>query len=540
MIKACVLASLAFAAAAVFAQNPRGVAVPLPVTMAWRHLVAPSGSSTQAGQMAVDAQGYNYIFYTTQGFVDPYTAFLLKLGPANSIEFIDEVNDFAPPSTFIPNAAVVTPKIAGQQFVYAVGTEPLGGNLDFWKFDTSGNFLTGANLSAASNQTFIAAAASANGHLMVVTRGVNGGLNETIYYDCTPTGSVTSVVDPSIDPQAAQYYAPTNSWFVTGLLANDPTGLGAAWRSGDATTGATHYGGSLSGSGTPGTGPYTKFRFYADLLPGGHFALTMNETDNDGAGNNSSHFLIDYEDMTGTPLWTYPPAFGDVAGTVSQVVQYNTSSPLYVMGAADTGPAGFPLQFLISLAPNGAANYTETQSPLTRLYPMVDGFWDLFYWPNSNSTFLEHFFGGDTVFTWGKQYAGSSNDSGADFLGRLTQFQNFIYGSFNNSSGIFIDRFVTGTALSSVSMPANFTAGNTVIATITLNRAVQTGESLWVALNSNSPNVLMPNGTQAQNFTFTAGQTSQNITLTTTVGASSVQLLAIQNGIRRTTTSTAL
>src|SRR5205814_3844637 len=152
------------------------------------------------------------------------------------------------------------------------------------------------------------------------------------------------------------------------------------------------------------------------------------------------------------------------------------------------------------LQPIGTLVFNRAAQPVDQLFAMQDGFWDLFNWSSSNSVFLEHFFGGNNTYVFGKQYTPSTVQ---DFNGRLVQFNNSAYVSHDVGSDVTIDRFVTGTTLASITCQPTFSGAGTLQVTINLNRPVQAGETVTVALNSSTPNVILENSTQAQNFTLT-------------------------------------
>src|SRR5205807_5905474 len=97
-----------------------------------------------------------------------------------------------------------------------------------------------------------------------------------------------------------------------------------------------------------------------------------------------------------------------------------------------------------------------------------------------------------------------------------------------------IDRYVNGRCLTSITSLGPVTGGNNWRVTIHLNT---TGaSSTTVALNSNTPNALMPNRTQSQNFTIGGTVTDYSVDILTAATGTpyNVRVLAIQNGIRRT------
>ena len=495
----------------------------------------------QVGQMATDRSGYCYIPYTVN-IGGTYFGHLLKLGPTNNIAYDAVTGAYGSPFSVISRAAVVSQNQTGTQSVFVVENvvSPDSTVIRYNRFHTDGSFVTAGNVTPYTVTNFVAAYATSDFRLMLALNGTNdGGISHNLsIVEIDPNTGFHGANASMFNVQAAQYDPYYNQWFATGIDDNDLTGLSAVWGAFDGATGAKNFGGNLLGSGDPINGPFSRFRFYADLLPGHQFALTSDETDNDGAGTNSSSFLIQVKGLDDSGVWQYPASgLGSTFGQVTQVVQSAAGFPLFAVGLADDGPAGFPLQFLLSLTSTGTLSFNRAEQPVEKLFAMQDGFWDLFNWSSSSSVFLEHFSFQNAVnnYLWGKQYQPSTVQ---DFNGRLAQFGNeaFVTHDFNNE--LWIDRFFTGTTLASIVCPPTFTAGSSFNVTINLNRAVQTGESITVALNSSSPNVLMPNGTQAQNFTLSPGISTMNVTVTTTAGSYPVRFLGINQGVRRTADST--
>ena len=520
------------------AQNPDGLTPVQPTTMAWRNVIT---GPAVAGQMDVDGRGYNFVFYT-RALPTGNDGRLQKIGPAGDIVFDNQVEFIANTVTWTPNAVVINPRIYSGtvQNPYLISTvsSPGSSYLRLYKFNTAGTDLTGPfDLTATSNSTLVGAAAN-DTDLFVAVDGDNGGAHELVLYDYNGVSLPSDFTITGIQPTEAVYDRGTHSWFVTGIDTTDPTGLSAVWGSYDATTGVKNFGGNLLGTGNTSSGPYTRYRFHTNLLPGNQFALTVDKTDNDGAGTNTSTYYIQNTTTGGLENWRYPSSgLGTTSGVVNQVVQHDASSPIYAVGAADSGPAGFPLQFLLALQPNGTLIFNNAQQPVERLFPAADGFWDLFNWSSSNSLFLEHFYNQSTSFNWGKQYAPTAPST--DLAGRVTTFQNWIDVLKDNAGGsgtdLWIDRFVQGCTIHDISVPSTFLVGNQVPVTINLNEAVPTGQTVTVALTSFSPNVTMPDSTHSENFTFTAGQTQRvvNLNSVATGGSYSVTVMGMNSGVRR-------
>jgi len=521
----------------VSAQQPDGSIPPPPlVTMAWRHTIA---GPCQAGEMDVDGRGYNYLFYIRQNGAGGI-GYLQKLGPANSLEF-ENVVEFIPNSVFwLPIGVVINPRItsATVQNPYVISTVvlPTSSYLRLYKYNTAGTLLSGPyDLNQALNNYYVAAAAT-DTDLYLVADGANATGHELDLYDFNGN-SAALISIAGFQPAEAKYDRASNSWFIAGIDATDPNGLGAVWGSYNATTGVKNFGGSIPGSGTP-AGAYTQMRYTIDLLPGNRFALSTNETDNNGAGTTTSSYQITYGNTAnGQTVWTMPAGLHQNSGTVTQIVQPKDTTNLYALGLADSAPAGFPLQTLSAYSSGGALIFNHVQQPIERMFPVSDGFWSLLNWPSSNSIFLEHFYDQLNTFDWGKQYAPTAPTS--YFYGRLTSFQNWVYVLKDNAGGggndLWIDRFVQGCTIKDISVASSFVGGNQLPVTIDLNEAVPSGQTLTVALTSFNPNVTMPDSTTSENFTLTQGQTQLVVNLNTvgTGGNYNVVLLGMNQGVRR-------
>ena len=514
-------------------------------TQAWSDaLPGSSGVRNTAAGIDVDASGYVYLLYNNStGSGD--TAHLVKRGPANSLVWDVPVQTSSVRGLSVYQV-LVSPKIGGVQYVYAIGSY-LGGGGGFsstpvWvsKLDTNGNDQWGGPVSLADMNlnTPVGAYADSSGDLYVAVAGSQGSQDRLLdLYDIDPYGGISAVWNRSIYPTSATYDPGTAAWFVTGYSSSDPTGgppVTAMWGSFDRATGNLNFGGSSVGSHVNGF--ITQYHYTLDLLPGNHFAMSWNR-DTYQVSFAPQHTLdcqLWVFDTQYNTVFTNPGGSSTSVGNIDQVAAYNTSSPIFVVGHNPVTDPTHPNQWLERYDWAGSQTFHRDQQPVGTLFPVADGFYDLFPWNQyPNPTFLEHYIDAGNGFYWGKSYPSSA---GIPFYSSLKRFQNFFYLVLGDGAqGITLDRFVEGTCLSSVSMPPSFAEGSPVGVTINLNQPVPAGQTVTVSLYSSSANVTMPNGQRSQAFTLTAGQQAMPVTLSTAIAASSYgfTIQGLQNGIYR-------
>ena len=510
-------------------------------TQAWHDVIpAPSGASNQSVKSCgvdVDASGNVYALYVNETSGGPQ-AHLMKRGPANPLLWDVTVSNDAHYSAF---AVLVSPRISGTQYVYVVGWSNSGiGNAPVPilvnKYDTSGNDQWGRSipLSNMLQNTPVGAYADASGDLYVAaeTNQDNGTDRSLSLFDLDPLGGWSAVVNRSIKPQFANYDPTSSSWFVTGFSPTSVPNTMAVWGSFDRGTGYLNFGGSSADSfdGTFLTG----VSYTINMLPGGHFALVWNRDVSEPMGTTPDVLDCQFRvfDTQYNTIFTYPGGSATVPGNIDQVAAYSTSSPIFVAGHDSTATSGHPKQYLERYDWSGNRTFHNPEQPIGTIFAVADGFYDLFNWEDSQCCFLEHYYDSGSSFNWGKQLP---LNLGTPFPTLLKRFQNSFYVLLANYPNLYLDRYVEGTCLSSVSLPSSFPAGSSVAVNIILNQPVPTGQTVTVSLYSSSANVTMPNGQRSQAFTLAAGQQLQGVTLTTAnVGSSyGFTIQGLQNGIYR-------
>lgn len=510
------------------------------MTSAWGQVFSdPNG--VQMGGIDTDASGYCYLFYVTGGGATTTTAHLAKIGPANTTAFVQDIP--FPSGDLSVDGAYVAPKVDGVQYVYGVAADSTG-KVQVWAYTSAGNFVNSFTINNAPQETVVGAAPLSNGHLTVATAAQGpGGARLELYDLDASAGTSTSAFCTDIFPIDGAFDPGTNSWFVTGADPNDPNAVNAVWGSYSLTDGSRNFGAVLTGSFDPSTGNADYREAIISLLPGNNFALMSNDRMYDASSGltNSSYRLTLASRANGTAAWSFPASGTFASAILTQVVQYDATSPLYVVGTADNGTAGFPSTIFEKFEPNGTLDFARGQQPVGTLFAASDGFWDDFDWSTTTSHYLEHYNSATDKFDWGKQYGNATFTfcECRDVSQWKNSVQNSLYFVSRATGGTgqiaILERFVTGPALYSITVPPGFTAGNQFTVTINLNQKVPVGKALNVTLYSSSPNVTMPNGTRSQNFTIPAGSQSFPVQVNTASTGSgySVTFTAIQNGVLR-------
>ena len=485
----------------------------------------------------MDSSGYAFILYITSSPTHP--THLVKIGPSNSTAFDVDPYAAAVETPTHACAALLTPTITGSRYVYTIATTPPGSFQISLCSTATGAVVNTFTSGVANSENFLGAFVSSDGHLHIAAEEYDTtnavGLQFVDYNGFTNAES--EIFDPTLDPQSATYDASSGSWFITGIDPNDVNGVNAFWGSYNVGTENENFGGFKFGSYDSSSGAATRYRFNVDLLPGNNFALTTNVGTISPPALEAWSYSLRLASRSNVQAWQYPPSGTSTSGRLLQVIASNTTDPIYAEGLNDSGPSGFPLQNLQSFDWSGNQLSTASEQPVGALVATSDGFWDLFDWDASFSTFLEHYVTG-FGFTWGKSYA-QSNPGGLIEAGFFKEYSNALQNAFYSvsctNSGLSIDRFVLGTALASLTVPNSFSEGATFQVTINMNRTVQSGETRTVSLYSSNANVTMPNGMRSQLFTVPAGQQTLAVTLNTSnVGSPyGVVLTANQNGVYR-------
>src|SRR2546423_3423221 len=531
-LRSCLLALIALTAVIADAQF---VAPPAP-TQAWRHALLGGANPVGFGGIVNDLRGYGYTFYADgpQNQTNLRIGHLLKLGPANSTEWRKDFTPFD--GTFEPWNILITPKISGTQYIYVIGAGTLDPTSSPYiyvrKYDTAGDDNWSGGISLNLTQSIpVGAAVASNGDLLVAAEGGNASKFFEMYH-VNGDGTYARISTSLIDPDKALYDPGTNAWFASGT--NPADALNAMWGSYNAGTAAFNFGQSSQG-GIVGT-VSSAYSYVLNMLPFGHFTVALNINSIDLTTlTSSATYQLDLLDVLNNNLFSYAagsPGTGN--RTVKQAVSYAESDPLWVVTQSINAPAGFPSQNLEKFDWFGDLLSDRTQAPVDTLFVTEDGFHDCFNWPTSSASFLERYYTGGDNFYWGKSYPtpGTYN-----FNSALSQFQNRFWtvsSGVGSGNDAYIDRYVDGRCLTSLTGPSTFTGGTTWRIHIHLNTT--SSSPTIVALNSNTANALMPNGTQSQNFTIGGSVVDYSVDLLgpSTGTPYNVRVLAIQNGIRRT------
>ena len=187
---------------------------------------------------------------------------------------------------------------------------------------------------------------------------------------------------------------------------------------------------------------------------------------------------------------------------------------------------------------NGILLQALNDAPADVLFPNSDGLNTVSY-----AAYLEHFDG--VTFDWGQSYWGTQEPESVNIAGYAPKYNALyfmVYGtglvqtSFEQGPILEyrwrIERYIQGVWLKSISAPNAVQGGHSLPVTITLNRPPPRWPYI-VGLISPNPALLMPNGTQKQNFYIPAGQNFWTVNLNAQPVAASIsmRLVATQDGI---------
>ncbi len=524
------LAASLWLAAAAFATQP---------TQAWRRIFNTGTYDDFAGAIEVDASGNAYLEYED---VQPAHSYIhvVKVGPTSGVYF-DQVSNLDLFPNLKPCGIYVSPIIPGKQYVYAAfaDTSSNSQELVLYKLDTSGTVVGSFSYQAQGSLPIGIAGIyfdSAGNVLLAMKRpdGNNGNLD---MLTLDPSGNITSEhFNATIYPSSAIYSTVLNGWIAAGSdMASSIPQNSARWGLFDPATGLEGaLGDTAEGAFNPS--PYYSYaeQFVLNGLPNNGFSIIHNSIDRPSINVPiSAYTSMQAFSSNGTSTWHYPSS-GNRSGNVFQLASLNAAAPIFDLGIPFYGARTMIEQFNGS----GVLQWQHRTQPADTMFLCADGFFTTYdNHASTNTVFLEH---ADTngVYDFGKSYQGTLS-GGVTTLAGLRVFQNSAYVLMivdNSGTGkdVVLDRFVTGTAMQSITSASTVQSGHTLTATISLNGVAPTG-GVSVGVSTSSNKLLLPNGTQGQFVTVPAGQSSVTVNLNAQVVASNtaVRILALQNGIRR-------
>ncbi len=505
-------------------------------TQAWRQTFDVANNSDNAYGIVTDAQGNAYFQFTDHYYTNEH---LVKIGPAQNVVF-----HIVNPETeyFSSYGVLLSPMIGGQQYVYALdqSSNIQTGLSTIWikKYTTNGvaqwnnaPFIFGSSNHPAS---FAGAYADTAGNLYLALNWF--GFLDMMKIDAN--GNLLSEAKNSeIMPFQAYYDLHLNKWLVAGedRGAAQPD-MSARWGLYDPVTGARTTGQAWDGTVNYATGAFDRKFFAVFLLPNLRIAVAASRQNGTTGGPIPiTHSIRMIENDGITTLWTYPTS-GPAAGRVMDIQSSSASLPLYVVGYQDGSPQWY---FAEQFDWNGNLIWRHDHGPTQVILSRPDGFYSGMNSADGHTFFLEKANPAGT-FTWGKTYNSNPNYSNVTPLfGGFAAFQNSIFAMCDvvqtTNYDVILDRFVDGICFQNITCASTVQGAHALPVTILLNANAPAGGTA-VGLNSSSPKLLMPNGTQAQLFTVPAGQSSIIVNLNAQVvaGTTGATLLAISNGIRRT------
>lgn len=514
----------------------------MPSTQAWRRIFSDSTYDQFSGAPATDASGYAYFTYLDHQGLNHFVHFV-KIGPAENVVFDKSVNGFV---DYIPMRTYVSPFIAGKQYVYITGEVDHNG--DKWiyvrKFDTAGTDQWGAFVSFGSQTGYddllVGFYADASNNALLVADQVDGGVHHARFIELDATGTVISdSSNADIQPEKAAFnpvVLTTGRWLVSGVDVNNVRPYSARFGGFNPATGHFDFGETVDGFYSSSTGLTIKRHYNFTLMHSGNCMVFRDTTTwASSVSQPSSTYYVEFSNSTFTGgYWQFPTSGPEAPGIATMADQYTSSGPIYLVGHTDS--AGV-MPFLEQYTSTGTRNWRHGGQPTDQIFITPEGFYSTYFQGSTQALFLEHFDTASTSYDFGKSYPG--NGAAPPTFGGIAFFQNFYYVNVNfptNTNGydVFVDRFVTGICMQSISCLSTVKGGQTLAVTIHLNGNAPTG-GLSVGLNSSTAKLLMPNGTHAQLFTVPAGQPSLTVNLNAQAVSSntSATLLAIQNGIRR-------
>lgn len=528
-----------FALASLFAISLPALASNLPPTEAWNHAFGTSTHDEFAGPPAMDASGYCYFTYQSKQ-PSGAVAHLVKIGPSMNVVFDKLLPVISGWTDWAPKAVMISPLVSGKQnvLVIAQSTDSLG-NVGVYldAFDTNGNeWPTGRGEYLSFDPGpcyYVGGGFDSNGNFYLGVDDVNNTAHREFHiYKIGPTGAgLGDAGDSSLEPNTAFYSKTLGKWLVAGndLVSGKPNS--SRWAAVDPLTGNESVFQQSIGSQNQATGGYTSYQYVLNLFSNDTYAIVLNKAT---AASSTSGITFSWTEQSfkanGQYSWFYPAA-GSASGVIHQIPFDSSISATYLVGRFGLFDAK---SFVDLFDAAGHLVYSHSDQPVDMLFPTAGGFFSEWYYPASNLLYLEHYDNTALAYDWGKSYAGSG--ANANQFAGYTAFQNcfyFLTNLSNTTYDVLVDRFVTGICFNSITGGGSVHSGNTIPITLHLN-AVATS-NVTIGLNSNSSALLMPNGTKAQNFVITPGNSSivVNMQAKTVASNTVVTVLGIQNGIYR-------
>lgn len=511
-------------------------AASLSPTQAWRRIINHGTDDDIGGISATDASGYTYVFYldeTASGVI----AHVVKIGPAKNIVW-DSTQSLPYFVSGVPKGIAISPAVSGLQHIY-VAAEMDNNTIVYMNEWNSDGTSAGNNTNEGSSVTGfsiyfvgIHAATNGNGYFALRRAPLNATSYELSTFIFNSGGFDIGTKDiPTMNPTGAVFSETLNKWIVAGNDNAAATPNSARFSYVDPSTGAESN--IVQSAGSQNGAAYVKQSFTIGLLGGDTYSVAHNTVSYNGTGSPAQTYKIEFHGPSGVLTWSLP-ASGSYPGMVSQITDDSSYSDLYAVGhIGTTDTRSFVDQFDQDL---GAVKFHHTSQPVDVLFPSNGGYFSSWYYAPSNTVYMEHYDGTSNSYDWGTTYKGTGSSpnsfSGASF------FQNYFFWVLNISNtstgyDILVDRYVTGICFQNITSAGTVQAGHTIDVTLHLNAPATS--NVVIGLNSRSNYLLMPNGTRAQNFTVTAGNSSVVATLHVPAGspASTASLLGIQNGIYR-------
>jgi len=533
----------------VFLLTAISLAQPVP-TYAWRRVTANPDYDFQAG-VTTDVNG-NGVYAYTEDLNPDFRWHLVRISPANNIIFDHWL---APGGSATLDYLTLSPLVSGgigspTQYAWLVGQYFNQTTSIFQPYFACYSFahptnpvITGVIDSPYGSTSVVGIHADANGNLMVAMRQTynKAGATELEMLTINRAGTVLSdQANTNIKPYNALWSNTLNEWIVDGNdnLDAHPQWSGR-WGAYDPATGNESFGETVP-SYYNGTETVVG-RYVINMLPGDNFGVIRNYTEERPPNPNVYYFFSEIFYANGTKWNEYPFATqgGGWYGGGEQTSALSANGPFYVT-AYDSSRGNYVWKFDFTTAYYPV--WEHDHQPVTTIYPTPEGYFGWEMYTPSQAIFLEHYIEATNTYDWGRSYTGTAG--GLPYPGNLAFFQNYFYvlnavKNTNTGYDLIMERFVTGICLHDISCATSVKQGNQLTVLINLNGTVA-GSPVTVALNSSSPKLLLPNGTQGQNFSIPVGQNSLVVNLNAQAVTSNTSLLltAIQNGVRRTAPTT--
>ena len=519
----------------------RACAQSLPPTCGWqRTFNLPSSACAVEQGPITDASGNYYFSYLLEELNGAYDWHLVKISPANNVVFdkIVEVTD-AYDTEIHCNA--ITPPLNGHQVLYIIGDieypdQPTG---YIAKFDLNGNpQWTGVHrmVDGVSGRGGVHADAYERIFFAEGGHGDNNGLLWLLELDGN-ANVVTQYFDNAFVPgwgSGAYVFTSNNKWVIGGFDPSEGayTHNNAVWGQYDPITGHRDYVEFMQGQGDCNSYPWVQNEIAVSLMRSGEAVVALKTLTQLNLNKVVSSWAAKVVGADGSPAFVYPPS-GEVANTLVQLDSFNASSSIYLVGHnPPTNPSYDNGDYLLVFNRDGSQRLSLQHQPTNQIYATAEGFYSSFAGPNA-TMFLEHFNAASGSYDWGKSYV-----KGQDPIILMLPAAIYVWRTFSSGSPA-LDRYALGVSIQSITCPSSAHGGQTITAQIALNAPAPPG-GLTVAVNSGRPNLLLPNGTQGQNFVIPAGQSSLTVNMSAlpVLAYTPVTVLAIQNGVRRTATTT--